>query len=55
MQETATAEASSLQYSAATQQYTYIWKTDRAWAGTCRELTLTLDDTTTYTVLFQFK
>jgi Tol biopolymer transport system component len=27
-----------LTYNAATDQYTYVWKTDRAWAGSCRRL-----------------
>ena len=25
---------------AATDQYNYVWKTDKAWAGTCRQLDL---------------
>lgn len=54
-QATVAAEASGLQYHAVSQQYTYVWKTEKAWAGTCRELTLTLDDGTTHTARFLFK
>ena len=31
-----------------------MWKTDKAWAGTCRELTITLNDGTTHTAQFKF-
>jgi len=30
--------ASGLTYDASADQYTYVWKTDRGWAGTCRQL-----------------
>jgi hypothetical protein len=33
---TATAGDSGLSYDAATDQYTYVWKTDKTWSGTCR-------------------
>jgi hypothetical protein len=29
--------AASLSYDAATELYTYVWKTDKAWAKTCRQ------------------
>jgi pimeloyl-ACP methyl ester carboxylesterase len=32
--------------------YTYAWKTKKAWAGTCRELVVTLDDGSTHTAQF---
>lgn len=35
-------------------KYTYVWKTDRSWAGTCRKLVLTLADGTTHEALFSF-
>ncbi len=25
-------------------QYTYVWKTDKSWSGTCRTFELTLND-----------
>jgi hypothetical protein len=36
-------------------KYTYVWKTDRSWAGTCRKFVLTLSDGTTHEALFRFK
>ena len=41
---TVTAGGSSLQYDALTDTYTYVWKTDQAWAGSCRRLVVGLDD-----------
>lgn len=35
-------------------KYTYVWQTDRNWAGTCRKLVLTLADGTTHEALFRF-
>jgi hypothetical protein len=34
--------------------YTYVWKTNPAWAGTCRKFVLTLSDGTTHEALFRF-
>ena len=50
---TLTASTSSLKYDPATDEYTYIWKTDKAWAGTCRQLVLTLNDGSTHVANFQ--
>ena len=44
-----------LQYDASTDTYTYVWKTDKAWAGTCRTFVLTLTDGIEHTADFQFK
>lgn len=52
---TVTAGQSSLQYDPTTGQYTYVWKTDKAWAGKSGTFTLTLDDGTTHTAKFTFK
>lgn len=46
---------SGLQYDAASDTYTWVWKTDSALKGTCRTLTVTLDDGTTHTARFAFK
>jgi regulation of enolase protein 1 (concanavalin A-like superfamily) len=54
LEETVTAGNSSLQYDAATNMYTYVWKTDKTWAGTCRQLIVRLSDGTDHTALFQF-
>jgi hypothetical protein len=34
--------------------YTYVWKTNTGWAGTCRKFVLTLADGTTHEALFRF-
>lgn len=52
--ETVTAGGSTLTYDAASAQYTYIWKTDRTWAATCRLLTVRLSDGSEHRALFQF-
>jgi YVTN family beta-propeller protein len=46
---------SGLQYDASTETYTYVWKTDKAWAGTCQQFILGLNDGSTHTATFQFK
>ena len=46
--------ASSLSYNARTDTYTYDWKTDKSWAGTCRQLTVKLIDGTERRLNFQF-
>lgn len=52
---TDTAGGSSLQYDSASNTYTYVWKTDKSWSGTCRQLQVKLIDGTTQTADFQFK
>jgi hypothetical protein len=54
IEETATPGASGLQYSASTQIYTYVWKTQKAWSGTCRRFVLRLDDGTVRVAEFRF-
>lgn len=46
---------SGLQYDASTETYTYVWKTDKAWAGTCQQFSLGLNDGSTHTATFQFR
>jgi hypothetical protein len=53
IEQTVTAGQSSLNYGGS--QYTYVWKTDRAWAGTCRELQVKLVDGSTHTAWFKFR
>ena len=36
-------------------QYSYVWKTDKSWGGTCRQLQVLLVDGTLHTALFSFK
>ncbi len=54
IEETVTAGASTLSYDPVTTQYTYVWKTDKVWAGTCRQLVVGLKDGTTHTAWFSF-
>jgi hypothetical protein len=44
---TVTAGQSSLSYDSSLDQYNYVWKTDKSWAGTCRQLVVKLKDGTT--------
>jgi hypothetical protein len=59
IEETLAATNSGLQYDATTNapygQYIYVWKTDKAWAGTCRQLDVKLIDGKTSSAKFQFK
>ncbi len=41
-----------LSYGVASGHYTYGWQTSAAWAGTCQQLKLTLNDGTTHTAVF---
>lgn len=54
IEDTSTAGNSSLSYDVTTDQYTYVWKTDKAWAGKCGTLLVTFNDGTTQTALFKF-
>jgi hypothetical protein len=53
--ETVTAGASSLSYDPASGQYHFVWKTDRAWAGTCRQFVARFTDGTEREARFRFK
>jgi hypothetical protein len=55
LEETVTAGASSLSYSAASDTYTYVWKTEQSWAGTCRQLVVQLNDGSIHRADFRFK
>ena len=48
-----TAGGSSLQFGDG--QYVYVWKTDKAWSGTCRQLVVKLSDNTEHRANFRFK
>jgi hypothetical protein len=52
---TVTAGKSGLSYDAVSDQYTYSWKTEKAWSGTCRQLVLTLADGTEHKANFMFR
>jgi hypothetical protein len=55
IEETVSASASGLTYDAASDEYTYVWKAEKAWAGTCRQLVLKLDDGTYHRANFEFR
>ena len=55
IEETVNAGSSSLFYDADSDRYTYVWKTDKSWVGTCRTLVLSFGDGTQRTAQFQFK
>lgn len=55
IEETVTAGSSSLSYDATTDRYNYVWKTDKAWANTCRKLIVRLNDGTEHIAFFTFK
>ncbi|HEX8173570.1 MAG TPA: PxKF domain-containing protein [Pyrinomonadaceae bacterium] len=52
---TVTAGGSSLSYDASSDQYNYVWKTESSWAGTCRQLVITLNDGSVHRANFKFK
>jgi hypothetical protein len=51
--ETVTAGGSSLSFGG--DQYTYVWKTNSSWAGTCRQLVVKLNDGTEHRANFKFR
>ena len=54
IEETASPGGSTLSYDPATNRYTYVWKTQKNWAGTCREFSLKLIDNTVHVATFKF-
>jgi hypothetical protein len=55
IEETLTAGSSSLSYEPATDQYTYVWKTETTWATTCRRLNVKLNDGSEHIAEFKFR
>jgi hypothetical protein len=54
IEETVTAGGSTLNYDPTSDQYIYVWKSDKAWAGSCRQLQVLLSDGTTHVANFMF-
>jgi hypothetical protein len=54
IEQTVNANSSSLSFNNAVGQYTYVWKTDSGWAGTCRQLVMKLADGTVHRADFKF-
>jgi hypothetical protein len=52
IEQTVTAGSSSLTYDASADQ---TWKTEKSWAGTCRQLVLKLVDGTSHNANFKFR
>src|SRR4051794_14216247 len=52
---TVAAGASVLSYDPSADTYSYVWKTDKAWAGTCRQLVLAFADGSVQRASFKFK
>jgi hypothetical protein len=52
---TTSANGSGLSYDAAADRYHYVWKTEKSWSGSCRELDVELIDGTTHVARLQFK
>jgi hypothetical protein len=55
IEQTVSAGGSSLSYDPATGQYTYVWKTQKSWAGTCRQFVIVLVDGSVHRANFRFK
>jgi hypothetical protein len=55
VEETVTAGANALTYDVASDTYKYVWKTDKSWAVTCRQLVLKLTDGTFHRANFKFR
>ncbi|MEU7873056.1 PxKF domain-containing protein [Dactylosporangium sp. NPDC049140] len=55
IEQTVSPGGATLTYDPASGQYTYVWKTDKSWAGTCRRLTVALNDGTQHVAAFKFK
>ena len=53
--ETINAGGSILTFSSTTDQYSYVWKTNKAWKGTCRMFVLKLADGSDHSAKFRFR
>jgi hypothetical protein len=54
IEQTVTSGSSSLTYDSVSNQYIYVWKTDKGWGGTCRKLTVRLNDGSEHVAYFNF-
>lgn len=52
--ETVNAGSSSLSYDSTTEQYKYVWKTDKSWVTSCRRLSLRTIDGAVHSADFEF-
>ena len=54
IEETDATSSSGLQYDAGSDTYSFVWKTDKSWAGSCRQLHVKLLDGTNHIAEFHF-
>ncbi len=54
IEEVSTYSVSGLKYDALADQYIYVWKTDKAWTGTCKRLDVKLIDGSVHSAYFEF-
>ncbi len=54
IEQTVTAGSSGLSYDPTTDVYTYVWKTEKGWAGQYRQLVVQFDDGTIKRANFNF-
>ncbi|MGE0824174.1 MAG: PxKF domain-containing protein [Candidatus Binatia bacterium] len=54
IEQTVTAGGNNLTYDATTGQYIYVWKTDKGWANTCRQLVVKFGDGSYQRANFKF-
>jgi glycosidase len=54
IEETVSAGASGLTYDTESDRYSYVWKTDKSWANTCRQLVVKLSDGSYHRANFKF-
>jgi len=54
IEETVNAGNSSLTYDVTANQYVYVWKSEKSWAGTCRRLDVKLSDGTKHVAFFKW-
>jgi N-acetylneuraminic acid mutarotase len=55
IEETVNSGGSTLSYTPTSDQYNYVWKTNKAWKGTCRILVVRFNDGTDHFAKFKFK
>lgn len=55
IEETVSAGNISFSYDASIDRYSYVWKTQKTWANSCRQLLLKLNDGTLHKANFRFK
>ena len=55
IESTVTAGSSALSFDSGAGRYNYVWKTEKPWAGKCRQLVLKLADGTEHSATFKFK